>query len=117
MSIFSRIYNFATNANLDAFVFNVTRYASLTDYVHDCSCKYKTLYIPSFNLYVYYYDDGKKFVVYKTDKPFNESNPEYTPMRKVKVSTKFCFNLEEQYQRDEESKDMAENKKEYFDNI
>ena len=115
MSILSRIYNFATNADLDAFVFNVTRYVSMTDYVHNCV--YKTLYVPEFNFYCHYYDDGKKVVVYKTEEPFNEQNPEYTNMRKVKVSARFCFELDEQYQRDEETKQMAEDNKEYFDNI
>lgn len=117
MSIFSRIYNFATNADYDAYSFNVTRYASMTDYIHDCGCEYKTLYIPSFNLYCHYYIDGKKFVVYKMNETFNEKNPEYTNIRKIKVTTKFCFEMEEQYQRDEESKQMAEKNKEYFDNI
>lgn len=117
MSIFTRIYNFPTNADVDAIAFDVTRYASMTDYVHDCGITSKTLYIPSFNLYCHYYDDGKKFVVYKTNETFNETKPEYTNIRKIKVTTKFCFNLEEQYQRDEESKQMAEENKEYFDNI
>ena len=117
MSIFSRIYNFAINANLDAYMFDVMRYASMTDYVHDCGCEYKTLYVPEFNFYCHYYDDQKKFVVYKLEEPFNEQNPEYMNMRKVKVSARFCFELIKQYERDEESKQMAENKKEYFDKL
>jgi len=117
MSIFYRIYNYAINADIDAFAFDVTRYASMTDFVHGDGITYKTVYIPSFNLYAYYYGDAKKFVVYKSDETFNEENPKYTNVRKIKVSTQFCFELEEQYARDEESKQMAEKNKEYYENL
>jgi len=70
--------------------------------------------IPSFNLYVHYYGDGKKFVVYKSVETFSESDPKYTNVKKIKVKARFCFELEDEYARDEESKQMAEENKEYF---
>jgi len=97
MSIFSRIYNYVTNTGVDVFAFDVDvfafdimHYSSMTDYIHGDG-------IPSFNLYTHYYGDAKKFVVYESDETFNESDPKYTNVRKIKVSDRFCFELEQQY--------------------
>ena len=41
MALFKRFYNFIVNADLDAYMFDVEHYASMTDYVHGCGIIFK----------------------------------------------------------------------------
>ena len=117
MSIFKQAYNFITNADYDAYQFDVERYASTTDYVHDCGIIFKTIYVPALNLYTHYYSDMKRFIVYKSEKPFDENDSKYKNMRKIKVSARFCFDMADLYEMDEHIKSVTTKNKEYFDTL
>jgi hypothetical protein len=117
MALFKRFYNFIVNADLDAYMFDVECFASITDYVHGCGITMKTIYIPECNLYTHYYEDFKKFVVYKSEDKFNEKDEKYSNMKKIKVKARFCFDLMDQYEMDEYQKMFAEKNKDYFNGI
>jgi len=46
-----------------------------------------------------------------------KKNPEYSNMRKIKVSTRFCFDLMDQYEADKYQKAVSEKNKKYFDGL
>jgi len=88
-------YDYADYANYDAYTFDVYK---------DCN-QYKSIYIPILKLYAYYLIDVNKCTIIsicKVDEQnvesFNKSNFEqYTNIKKVKVSSEFCFELDELY--------------------
>jgi hypothetical protein len=113
----SFIFDYIFNSEYDAYTYDVIRYASLTDYVHDSGITYKTIYIPKYNLYCHYNDEYKRFIVYKLDEEFNERKSEYKNMRKVKISARFCLELFDEYKATEESKKISASYKDYFNDI
>jgi len=111
LTIFSRIYKFITNSDIDAFAFNIKSDMNII----------KTLYIPSFDLYITYCNIYKQFKIYKLNETFDEGKSEYTNVKKIKLKSHFCFDLEEQYEKEEDTRQnaiqIALQHKDIFDNI
>ena len=116
MYLFTRISNMFIK-QLDAYAFEKTVYASITDFVHDCWMTLTTVYIPSYDIYAHYYYDMKEFIPYKSDEPFDENNKDYKNVRKIKISTSFVGYLCDWYEAREENKKWSDENKTYFENV
>jgi len=115
-SIFTRIMNAFSNI-VDAYAFEITRYHSIDDFVHDGGFTSTTIYIPIYDLYTHYYEEGKYFVVYKADTPFVESDENYKNIRKIKINYSFASYLDDWYDYTSENKKWSDKNKDYFDQI
>ena len=95
-SIFTRVMN-AFSGTVDAYAFERTLYDSIDDFVHDGGFRATIIYIPKYDLYSHYYEQGKYFVVYKADTPFDESDEQYKNIRKIKLDYSFASYLDDWY--------------------
>jgi len=102
MSFLTRLSNIFTK-EVDAYAFEKT---GLTK-----------IYVPSYDIYAHYYSDTEEFIPYKSDKPFDENNKDYTNVRKIKISTSFLSYLCDWYHIREENKKWCDQNKSYFDEI
>ena len=70
----------------------------------------KILYIPKYNIYVYY--EADKFIVYKLDLEFNQEN--YYNVENITVSETFADKMMDIYNMENEIKIISKNNKIYF---
>jgi hypothetical protein len=91
---------------INVFKFNEFEYED--HYEHN-----KILYIPKYNIYVYYESD--KFIVYKLEDDFNQEN--YYNVENIVVSETFADNMMDIYIMQNEIKIISKNNKIYFDNF
>ena len=66
------------------------RYNSVTDMARCEGYLLRTIYIPYYDIYVYYYHVTKRFIVYKTNNIFNENNDSYKNIKKNKSIYNIC---------------------------
>ena len=70
----------------------------------------RILYIPKYNIYVYYESD--KFIVYKLEDDFNQEN--YYNVENIMISETFADNMLDIYNMENEIKIISKNNKIYF---
>jgi hypothetical protein len=113
---FNRFINFFSK-EVDAYSYQVKTYDSIGDYVHDDGYITTRIYIPCYELYIHYYDDGKRFVSYKSSEKFNENDKDYTNVRKIKVNSSFINYMYDVFDMNEDVKKWSNEHKQYFDSI
>lgn len=86
-------------------VFKFNEYEYEDDYEQN-----KILYIPKYEVYVYYESD--KFIVYKLDLEFNQEN--YYNVENIMVSETFVERMMDIYNMENEIKIISKNNKVYF---
>lgn len=105
------------SSEMDAYVFDIMGYDSVTDMARCEGYLLRTIYIPYYDIYVHYYHVTKRFIVYKTNNTFNENNDSYKNIKKIKVSTTFINNMIDIFETDEETIKLSTELKPYFTSI
>lgn len=116
MFLLTRFMNMIGNS-VDAYSFELNRYNSIDDYVHDGGFISTTIYIPQYNLYAHYYEEGQYFVTYNSDKPFDETDERYKNVRKIQINYSFASYLDDWNQATLENKKWSDKNKDYFNKI
>jgi hypothetical protein len=68
-------------------------------------------------LYITYYDDGKRFIPYKTSEKFDDNDENYTNVRKIKVNSSFVNYILDIFDKNENIVKWSNKHKQYFDSI
>jgi len=113
---FNRFINFFSR-EIDSYLFQVKTYDSIGDFVHDDGYMTTRIYIPCYELYITYYDGGKRFVPYKSSEKFDENDKNYTDVRKIKVNSSFVNYMLDIFDINEDVVKWSNEHKQYFDSI